>query len=91
MAFDERASNQELYLNSVQPLVGAVFAKANVSCFAYGQTGSGKTFTMIGNVGACKGMGAKISGLYLLAAQDLFKMLRLVTQMISLFVKVYWV
>lgn len=66
-AFDENASNEQVYDTVVQPLVYAAFMKAKVTCFAYGQTGSGKTFTMMGDMG--KG---KVQGLYLMAAQDLF-------------------
>lgn len=46
--YDGSASNEELYANSVQPLVTAAFEGGKVTCFAYGQTGSGKTFTMMG-------------------------------------------
>lgn len=40
-----------------------------MTCFAYGQTGSGKTHTMLGN-------GGDVRGLYLLAAEDIFKQLK---------------
>lgn len=73
-AFDESKSNHDLYYSCVQPLVGAVFNKFNAACFAYGQTGSGKTFTMMGNVGS-ESMN-KVPGLYLLAVNDLFALLR---------------
>lgn len=44
-AFDEEISNDELYDNSVKPLVDAfVSSHAKCTCFAYGQTGSGKTY-----------------------------------------------
>eukprot|EP00743_Colponemidia_sp_Colp-15_P005343 GILK01005745.1.p1 GENE.GILK01005745.1~~GILK01005745.1.p1 ORF type:complete len:746 (+),score=105.33 GILK01005745.1:202-2439(+) len=72
--YDEHTSNQELYHTAVQPLVGAFFNKARVTCFAYGQTGSGKTHTMMG---PSKGSSSNtdVPGLYLLAAQDIFALL----------------
>ena len=44
------------------------FDGAKVTCFAYGQTGSGKTHTMLGD-------GNQVRGLYILAAEDIFKQL----------------
>jgi kinesin family member 2/24 len=49
--------------------VECAFDGAKVTCFAYGQTGSGKTYTMLGD-------GAQVQGLYLLAADDIFKQLK---------------
>jgi len=46
--FDDTISNEQLYLEAVQPLVEAAFTGVKVTCFAYGQTGSGKTYTMMG-------------------------------------------
>ena len=46
------------------------FDKGKVSCFAYGQTGSGKTHTMMGNPKL------SVEGLYLLAARDIFQILK---------------
>eukprot|EP00850_Spirogloea_muscicola_P007945 SM000041S15504 [mRNA] locus=s41:504735:509452:+ [translate_table: standard] len=43
---DEGASNDEVYRETVAPIVPTIFAKAKATCFAYGQTGSGKTYTM---------------------------------------------
>lgn len=48
--FDERSSNEEVYLATTYPLLKYVFEGRNATCFAYGQTGSGKTFTMAGDV-----------------------------------------
>lgn len=53
----------------MRPLVGCAFDGAKVSCFAYGQTGSGKTYTMLGD-------GGKVRGLYLLAAFDIFEIVK---------------
>ncbi|KAG5898201.1 hypothetical protein JTB14_005581 [Gonioctena quinquepunctata] len=46
--FKPSASQIELYLNVVSPLVQDVAAGYNCTVFAYGQTGTGKTFTMTG-------------------------------------------
>lgn len=55
--FDEYTDNEEvrnfnfqLYNESVQPLVAAMFEGTKTSVFAYGQTGSGKTHTMMGKL-----------------------------------------
>jgi len=44
--FDADVDNDALYLQTVRPLVTAVFNSGRGTCFAYGQTGSGKTYTM---------------------------------------------
>ena len=64
--FDERANNQEIYSQLIQPLVDSAFNKSKVNVFAYGQTGSGKTYTMMGDPEK------DVPGLYLLAAQEIF-------------------
>ena len=46
--FSETESTEDLYLNSVQPLLDQLFDNGVVTFFAYGQTGSGKTHTMVG-------------------------------------------
>ena len=68
-AFDESITNEQIYLQTVRPMIEAAFHKIKVTCFAYGQTGSGKTFTMMGNR-------RQIPGLYLLAAYDIFTLLQ---------------
>ena len=40
--FDEGVDNAQLYVQTVQPLVGTIFRGGKGTCFAYGQTGSGK-------------------------------------------------
>ncbi|CAD8207450.1 unnamed protein product [Paramecium octaurelia] len=70
LAFDQNASNQQVYLNAVRPIIEAAFNKARVTCFAYGQTGSGKTHTMLGDVEK------QIPGMYILAANDIFQLLQ---------------
>jgi len=66
---DESITNYDLYLNAVEPLISACLTGTRVTCFAYGQTGSGKTFTMMGMTKKDQ----VIPGLFLLAAEDIFK------------------
>ena len=63
-------NKQQIYATAISPLVDNAFDGAKVTCFAYGQTGSGKTHTMLGN-------GADVTGLYLLAAIDIFSEIKL--------------
>ncbi|XP_071489736.1 kinesin-like protein KIF24 [Diadema antillarum] len=67
--FHEACSNEEVYERTAKPLVSAIFNKCNATCFAYGQTGAGKTHTLLGGHG-------KVKGLYLLAAEDIFRAIR---------------
>ncbi|KAG1056204.1 hypothetical protein G6F43_001891 [Rhizopus delemar] len=65
-AFDSHVTNKDVYMRTAQPLIEYIFAGGNGTCFAYsGQTGSGKTHTMLDST----------DGLYVLAAQDIFRML----------------
>lgn len=43
---DEDVSNDEVYSQTVEPVVPLIFQRTKATCFAYGQTGSGKTYTM---------------------------------------------
>ncbi|XP_050218630.1 kinesin-like protein KIN-13B isoform X2 [Mercurialis annua] len=43
---NEGVSNDEVYSETVEPVVPLIFHKTKATCFAYGQTGSGKTYTM---------------------------------------------
>nr|GME01020.1 kinesin-like protein KIN-13B isoform X1 [Ipomoea batatas] len=43
---NENVSNEEVYLETVAPIVPLIFQRTKATCFAYGQTGSGKTYTM---------------------------------------------
>ncbi|CAA7410116.1 unnamed protein product [Spirodela intermedia] len=43
---DEDVSNDEVYRETVEPIVPIIFHRTKATCFAYGQTGSGKTYTM---------------------------------------------
>ncbi|XP_057536712.1 kinesin-like protein KIN-13B [Amaranthus tricolor] len=42
----EHVSNDEVYAETVEPVVPLIFQKTKATCFAYGQTGNGKTYTM---------------------------------------------
>ncbi|EKX47715.1 hypothetical protein GUITHDRAFT_157562 [Guillardia theta CCMP2712] len=44
--FDPSSTQQDIYNQSVRPLVDAALSGYNATVFAYGQTGSGKTYTM---------------------------------------------
>jgi kinesin family member 2/24 len=80
-AFDAAASNSDVYNTSVKELLTVSLAGGSASCFAYGQTGSGKTYTMMGTDGE--------SGLYLLAAGDLFGRLGAGQQLCVCFYEIY--
>jgi kinesin family protein 2/24 len=43
---DEQVSNDEVYRETVEPIIPIIFQRTKATCFAYGQTGSGKTYTM---------------------------------------------
>ncbi len=75
-AFHEVADNQSIYTRTVSPLVDFAFEGGKGSCFAYGQTGSGKTYTLLGADPENPVEEGPNAGLYVLAAKDLFKMLR---------------
>ncbi|KZV25790.1 kinesin-13A [Dorcoceras hygrometricum] len=59
--FSEHVTNDEVYRETVEPIIPTIFQSTKATCFAYGQTGSGKTYTM--------------QPLPLRAAQDLVRML----------------
>ncbi|XP_060563400.1 kinesin-like protein KIF24, partial [Ruditapes philippinarum] len=65
--FEEKCTNEDVYIRAARPLISCIFDGGNATCFAYGQTGAGKTHTMIGN--------REIPGLYLLAAHDIFSII----------------
>ena len=69
IVYDEKKTNEEIYLEAVRPLIQYTFSNnAKITCFAYGQTGSGKTYTMLGN-------NDTNPGLYLLASYDIFSLI----------------
>ncbi|CAM0881226.1 unnamed protein product [Alopecurus aequalis] len=43
---DEAVTNDEVYRETVEPIIPIIFQRTKATCFAYGQTGSGKTYTM---------------------------------------------
>ncbi|EFN75964.1 kinesin-like protein KIF3B [Harpegnathos saltator] len=47
--YDWHSSQQELYEETVRPLVSSILDGFNGTIFAYGQTGTGKTYTMEGS------------------------------------------
>ncbi|XP_051170782.1 kinesin-like protein KIF3B isoform X2 [Leptopilina boulardi] len=47
--YDGQSSQQDLYEETVRPLVSSVLDGFNGTIFAYGQTGTGKTYTMEGS------------------------------------------
>lgn len=47
-AFDQKATQQQVYDQCVSPLVADVLSGYNAMLFAYGQSGSGKTYSMVG-------------------------------------------
>ena len=67
-AFCELSRNEEVYQCATKPLVHFVVEGGMGTCFAFGQTGSGKTFTMLGAPESGQ------RGLYLLAADDMFRL-----------------
>ncbi|KAL1130990.1 hypothetical protein AAG570_012231 [Ranatra chinensis] len=56
--YDSTSTQQDVYSESVHPLVNSVLDGFNGTIFAYGQTGTGKTYTMEGNKSDpdCKGI-----------------------------------
>lgn len=73
-AFDETSPNELVYKYTAKSLVESIFEGGMATCFAYGQTGSGKTHTMGGEFKG-KSQDSR-NGIYALAAQDVFKLLR---------------
>ncbi|KAL4228105.1 Kinesin-like protein kif24 [Mactra antiquata] len=65
--FEEKCTNEDVYIRAARPLISCIFDGGSATCFAYGQTGAGKTHTMIGN--------REVPGLYLLAAHDIFSII----------------
>ncbi|XP_003565746.3 kinesin-like protein KIN-13A [Brachypodium distachyon] len=59
---DEVVTNDEVYRETVEPIIPIIFQRTKATCFAYGQTGSGKTYTM--------------QPLPLRAAQDMVRLVR---------------
>lgn len=47
--YNERTRQDQVYEESVQPLIQEIINGFNITVFAYGQTGTGKTYTMSGD------------------------------------------
>ncbi|CAG5923708.1 unnamed protein product [Menidia menidia] len=69
-AFGPTATQDEVYLSGVRPLLGSLVDGYNATVFCYGQTGSGKTYTLGGRNQDEEG------GIIDRVAQDLFLLLK---------------
>ncbi|NXL56601.1 KIF19 protein, partial [Chordeiles acutipennis] len=67
MVFDQRATQEEVYVSTTKNLIGGVISGYNATIFAYGPTGAGKTYTMLGTDSE--------PGIYIRTLDDLFKAL----------------
>ncbi|XP_029432686.1 kinesin-like protein KIF19 isoform X2 [Rhinatrema bivittatum] len=65
MVFDQRATQEEVYVSTTKKLLEGVISGYNATVFAYGPTGAGKTYTMLGM--DCE------PGIYIQTLNDLFK------------------
>ncbi|XP_055321638.1 kinesin-like protein KIF18A isoform X2 [Sitodiplosis mosellana] len=66
--FDNQASNRDIYMFAMRPLVSSVMEGYNCSAFVYGATGAGKTFTMLGS--------DDIPGIAYLTMKELFEQIK---------------
>jgi hypothetical protein len=46
---EEEATQSDVYLGSIEPLISTFLAGGSVALLTYGATGSGKTFTLAGD------------------------------------------
>jgi len=70
--FQDTSRNQDVFDQTVAPLLPNILEGYNATCFAYGMTGSGKTHTMLGDVyGASTGE----KGLWLMTVEKLFQLM----------------
>ncbi|XP_019368507.1 PREDICTED: kinesin-like protein KIF19 [Gavialis gangeticus] len=67
MVFDQKATQEEVYVSTTKSLVEGVISGYNATVFAYGPTGTGKTYTMLGM--DCE------PGIYIRTLNDLFRAL----------------
>ncbi|XP_028942697.1 kinesin-like protein KIF19, partial [Antrostomus carolinensis] len=72
MVFDQRATQEEVYVSTTKNLIGGVISGYNATIFAYGPTGAGKTYTMLGTDSE--------PGIYIRTLDDLFKALEATTE-----------
>eukprot|EP00485_Elphidium_margaritaceum_P012420 CAMPEP_0202686804 /NCGR_PEP_ID=MMETSP1385-20130828/2566_1 /ASSEMBLY_ACC=CAM_ASM_000861 /TAXON_ID=933848 /ORGANISM="Elphidium margaritaceum" /LENGTH=628 /DNA_ID=CAMNT_0049341461 /DNA_START=32 /DNA_END=1918 /DNA_ORIENTATION=+ len=95
-AFNEHATNREIYEACVKPLFDTILKATSrdrtagkATVFGYGQTGSGKTYTLLGSNDALDATGAAVQGLYAMAIADLFKYLPLNNYIVVSFYEIY--
>ncbi|KAJ4456151.1 putative Kinesin-related protein 10 [Paratrimastix pyriformis] len=69
-AFDGETRNEEVFHETVLPLIGPVLEGYNATCFAYGMTGAGKTYTMMGSLLSPEM--APVKGVYSLTVESMF-------------------
>ncbi|XP_034234305.1 kinesin-II 95 kDa subunit-like, partial [Thrips palmi] len=70
--YDWNSNQDDLYENTVKPLVYSVLDGYNGTIFAYGQTGTGKTYTMLGSQQQ-QGQGAREKGISSKCFEDIFR------------------
>ncbi|XP_034026342.1 kinesin-like protein KIF27 isoform X2 [Thalassophryne amazonica] len=75
-AFGPTASQDEVYVSCVQPLVEALLDGYNATVLCYGQTGSGKTYTLEGGNLGESATDDETGGIICRAAQDVFLLLK---------------
>lgn len=66
--FDNQASNADIFMFAMRPLIASVMEGYNCSAFVYGATGAGKTYTMLGN--------EDIPGITYLTMKELFEQIK---------------
>ncbi len=74
-AFDQIATQMDIYEECAKPFISDVLDGRNVTVFAYGSTGAGKTHTMMGSERVIQGMETKcndISGIVPQSIKDIF-------------------
>ncbi|XP_052131368.1 kinesin-II 95 kDa subunit-like [Frankliniella occidentalis] len=72
--YDWNSKQDDLYENTVRPLVHSVLDGYNGTIFAYGQTGTGKTYTMLGATQALgPGQGPREKGIASKCFEDVFR------------------
>ena len=74
-AFDDDATQQEVYEKTTKPYLKNLIAGLNVTVFAYGATGAGKTHTMMGNSRRDDATNHAEAGIIPNSLTDLFKQL----------------
>lgn len=60
--FDSSSTQENIFIQTVEPLLDGLFSGYNATVLAYGQTGSGKTFTMGTSFSLCNSEDEAIQG-----------------------------